>query len=117
MTHPDSIPASDEALVAYDAGLLNDHGGGNVEWWQDYIRAQLGRAHDFYAVQFHAREAAAKADAERLAEDATIIIRSLMREIGVSDHLARRPEPVDGKTQWVSAEDVLARLATYREKI
>ena len=64
MTHPDSIPASDEALVAYDAGLLNDHGGGNVEWWQDYIRAQLGRAHDFYAVQFHAREAAAKADAE-----------------------------------------------------
>ena len=36
------------ALDAYDAGLLNDFGGGNVDWWQDYIRAELGRAHDFY---------------------------------------------------------------------
>lgn len=40
-----------EALTAYDAGLLNDFGGGNVEWWQDYIRAELGRAHDFYESQ------------------------------------------------------------------
>jgi len=38
-------------LEAYDAGLLNDFGGGNVEWWQDYIRAELGRAHDFYQSQ------------------------------------------------------------------
>lgn len=36
----------------YDAGLLNDFGGGNVEWWQDYIRAELGRAHDHYDGQF-----------------------------------------------------------------
>ena len=33
----------------YDAGLLNDFGGGNVGWWQDYIRAELERAHDFYS--------------------------------------------------------------------
>ena len=38
-------------LEPYDAGLLNDFGGGNVEWWQDYIRAELGRAHDFYQSQ------------------------------------------------------------------
>lgn len=38
-------------LDAYDAGLLNDFGGGNVEWWQDYIRAELERAHDFYLSQ------------------------------------------------------------------
>ncbi|WP_160119680.1 hypothetical protein [Rhodovarius lipocyclicus] len=42
-------------LDAYDAGLLNDWGGGNVERWQDYIRAELGRAHDFYVAQ-HAAE-------------------------------------------------------------
>lgn len=36
---------------AYDAGLLNDYGGGNVDWWQDYIRAELGRAHDFYGAE------------------------------------------------------------------
>jgi hypothetical protein len=39
------------ALDEYDAGLLNDWGGGKVEWWQDYIRAELGRAHDFYQSQ------------------------------------------------------------------
>ena len=38
-------------LEPYDAGLLNDFGGGNVEWWQDYIRAELEHAHDFYQSQ------------------------------------------------------------------
>jgi hypothetical protein len=32
----------------YDAGLLNDFGGGNVEWWQDYLRAEIGRANEFW---------------------------------------------------------------------
>lgn len=36
-------------LPAYDAGLLGDGGGGDVEWWHDYIRMELERAHDFYA--------------------------------------------------------------------
>lgn len=48
-SQPDA-PISAE-LDQYDAGLLNDFGGGNVEWWQDYIRAELGRAHDFYQSQ------------------------------------------------------------------
>lgn len=39
------------ALDAYDAGYLNAHGGGNVEWWHDYIRSELDRAHDFYQSQ------------------------------------------------------------------
>src|SRR5690554_6903113 len=36
----------------YDAGFLNDFGGGNVSWWHDYIRSELERAHDHYAQQF-----------------------------------------------------------------
>jgi hypothetical protein len=39
---------SDESRT-YDAGLL---GGGHLpaaDWWHDYIRAELGRSHDFYA--------------------------------------------------------------------
>ena len=32
----------------YDAGLLNDWGGGNVEWWQDYLRAEIERSNDFH---------------------------------------------------------------------
>lgn len=38
-------------LNRYDAGLLNDFGGGNVDWWWDYLRAELDRAHDFYQTQ------------------------------------------------------------------
>jgi len=38
----------------YDAGLLNDFGGGNVEWWQDYIRAEIGRANNFWREQVSA---------------------------------------------------------------
>ena len=38
-------------LEEYDAGYLNDYGGGNVSWWQDYIRAELESAYDFYQSQ------------------------------------------------------------------
>ena len=36
------------ALPEFDAGLLNDFGGGNVEWWWDYIRYLLSNAHEHY---------------------------------------------------------------------
>jgi hypothetical protein len=32
----------------YDAGLMNDYGGGNVEWWHDYIRSEIGRCNDYW---------------------------------------------------------------------
>lgn len=38
-------------IDAYDAGHLNDFGGGNVGWWQDYIRSELAAACDFYQSQ------------------------------------------------------------------
>jgi hypothetical protein len=41
-------------LEEYDAGLLGYFGGGDVEWWQDYIRDLLGRAHDHYQSQVSA---------------------------------------------------------------
>jgi hypothetical protein len=43
-----------ETITAFDAGLLNDYGGGNVQWWQDYIRSLLDKAHDHYAEQLAA---------------------------------------------------------------
>ena len=43
------------SLAAYDAGLLSEFGGGNVEWWQDYIRGELARAHEFYQSQIDSR--------------------------------------------------------------
>jgi hypothetical protein len=38
-------------LDEYDAGLLSDFGSGDVSWWQDYMRAELERAHDYYQSQ------------------------------------------------------------------
>lgn len=38
-------------LERYDAGLLSSYGGGDVRWWQDYIRAELESAHEFYQAQ------------------------------------------------------------------
>lgn len=38
-------------LDRYDAGLLGEGGGGDVGWWQDYIRTELDRAHEFYQDQ------------------------------------------------------------------
>lgn len=35
---------SETDIPDYDAGLLNDFGGGNVDWWWDYIRAEIDRA-------------------------------------------------------------------------
>ena len=50
-SHPDPR----EELDRYDSGLLNDFGGGNVSWWQDYIRAELERAHGHYQDQIDRR--------------------------------------------------------------
>lgn len=35
-------------MQRYDAGLLNDYGGGNVGWWHDYIRHEIERCNDFH---------------------------------------------------------------------
>lgn len=32
----------------YDAGYLNDFGGGDVSWWQDYLRAEIARANEHW---------------------------------------------------------------------
>ena len=47
-------PVQTDGLVRYDAGLLGDGGGGDVDWWQDYIRAELERAHEHYELQYEA---------------------------------------------------------------
>lgn len=58
MTSPDLLEdirsgavLGEASFSDYDAGLLNDWGGGNVDWWQDYLRAEIGRANDFWRSQ------------------------------------------------------------------
>ena len=32
----------------YDSGLLNSFGGGNVDWWFDYIRHEINRCNAYW---------------------------------------------------------------------
>jgi hypothetical protein len=82
MTTPSTPAGTAETheLSAYDAGLLNDFGGGNVEWWQDYIRAELERAHVHYTDQHDALSAEnERLTAER--DEAISDIRALTAEL------------------------------------
>lgn len=40
-----------QEFTDYDAGALNDWGGGDVGWWQDYIRSEIERANDHWREQ------------------------------------------------------------------
>ena len=53
-------------MDTYDAGLLNDYGGGDVGWWQDYLRAELCRAEEFYRDQHDLLMAEKDAEIARL---------------------------------------------------
>jgi hypothetical protein len=48
MMQRDMLAEAARTLPDYDAGLLNDFGGGDAGWWQDYIRAEIGRANDYW---------------------------------------------------------------------
>lgn len=76
-------------LEEYDAGLLNDFGGGDVGWWQDYIRAELGRAYDFYHDQFADILDAYKASGEAYAAERKARIDAQEDCAGHVDHVAR----------------------------
>lgn len=57
----------------YDSGLLSGYGGGDVAWWQDYIRAEIGRANDHwqaYVAELEARLGAIEKIAQEAAETA-----------------------------------------------
>lgn len=65
----DKIATDTADMADYDAGLLNHFGGGDVEWWQDYLRAELGRANDFWRDQAADALSALQAENERLRGD------------------------------------------------
>jgi hypothetical protein len=70
-----TLRAENAALRAhddYDCGLLNDYGGGNVDWWWDYIRAEVGRANEHWREALPAAQAACQAHADE-------VVRGLLR--------------------------------------
>lgn len=41
----------EEMFDDYDAGIINDYGGGDVSWWQDYVRSEIAAANGFWRMQ------------------------------------------------------------------
>jgi hypothetical protein len=44
----DKIIEQIESEHDYDAGLLNNYGGGNVSWWHDYIRYEIEKCNEYW---------------------------------------------------------------------
>lgn len=91
---PTPTPQQILELDEYDAGLLSDFGGGDVEWWQDYIRSELSRAHDFYQSQ-----------AERFGQDPAVQQEPVAvrhRKTGQLESAAAFAEPYDwgDRSEW-----------------
>jgi len=36
----------------YDSGLINDFGGGDKEWWQNYIRSEIQQSNDYWSNEY-----------------------------------------------------------------
>lgn len=92
----------------YDCGLINDWGGGNVEWWQDYIRAEIGRANEHWRTQIATLTPSPDAHAAGLREAAEIG-RKALRDIAGMDLIGA------SAVAWNAAREIDAILARAAE--
>ena len=109
--------------MRYDAGLLNDFGGGDVNWWLDYLRAELERSHDFYADHIEFLEAELKA-IERQAEDQHEYVLAQINQRLKADHEAAVALVIEASIATGNADtsadlmaEVLHKVGELREEI
>lgn len=124
MTKNEELPVVTEALEPCPfCGGSDIRGGAIRDGWMISCRcgASGAPAHNGPLTMPHAVERAKAAwntrhrtrheDALK-AELATgaLLVRSLMRQLQIDDHLTRRPDLVDGKAQYASARAFLSRI-------
>jgi hypothetical protein len=108
-------------IEEYDAGLLNDYGGGNIDWWQDYIRAELGRAYEYYQSQLDIQhcEAGPEYCQQCHLEDRSLALAAAVRYVQnnmpklVSDEICMAlttPPAQPTPEQYTALEQALTRL-------
>jgi hypothetical protein len=54
-TGPAATPSPAEFTDYQIAGSMGDYGGGNVDWWHDYIRTEIARANEHWREQVEAQ--------------------------------------------------------------
>lgn len=100
-------------MERYDAGLLNDFGGGDVGWWQDYIRAELERAHEFYA-SLYGPDALAARDAR--IEQLEAALRPFIDAIGRID-LSREYGENRVEIHWGKGRATAVTVASFTQAL
>ena len=99
-------------LVDYDAGLLNDFGGGDVNWWQDYLRAEIERANEFWREQTEqalAAEGVQAGEVEQRARELLEVLQAARNASAVLSHIYNTTPLGDLETD---AFDAFQRLDT-----
>ncbi len=87
----------------YDCGLLNDYGGGNIEWWQCYIRAEVGRCNGYWRsiIESHAYQ-----------QD---VQKEILAIVGKMDIYRRALESIAGLKGPLTGEDAIC-FRTWAEE-
>lgn len=43
-----------ESIPDYAPGILAEYGGGNQDWWLDYVRIEINNANEYWRAQIEA---------------------------------------------------------------
>jgi len=62
----DADAVIEKEIDDYAPGLLNDYGGGNVMWWQDYIREEISNCNDYWRTELESVEQRHLEDVEKI---------------------------------------------------
>lgn len=95
-----------EPMDRYDMGLMNDYGGGNVEWWHDYLRSAVDSANDNADEQYEHLRTELKAQAEELA-------REKKRGYGLEADLVRQTSGQESQVR--SMANQISRIMSQRD--
>ena len=79
----------------YDAGILNDWGGGNVDWWHDYLRYEIANANVHWAEQVESLRAELAACREALVDTKSALFAAEMRLAARKGEEGERDEHYD----------------------
>jgi len=104
----DADAVIEKEIDDYAPGLLNDYGGGNVMWWQDYIREEISNCNDYWRTELESVE-------QRHLEDVDCLIEIVQELIDCPNYPDKATIPKGGIE--VSPEQVVLNYSIGWKRI